>query len=448
MTDFAFEHDGPRPKFTNENRWILPHRWRMARAFEVSRTDTPRHALPPMARTNRSGNLSIGTSEGSLVEKINIPTSYEAIRYALTRDGEWARPDAEHGAIQPPVKTYWMRLSNEARYLNGVWGLCGGLRKASLFLLHPFLMDFFAKLGGSPNIDPIKITPTIDRLRKRAQLEASFDLRDEAERKTLANLIVKASNSLKRPMNYIRYNQIKDDWKLYRENYWVNNPLQGTPDPDTDWSRDEEESLDQCLVEMRSRQIIFQGHQWTCPKCHHKNWVDMSSLASSLSCEVCKRAESAPVNISWLFRPSEFLIESLRDHSVLSLVWVLSIMSNKMACNSLIFAEPSWFNFAPDAPSPNAEADLLAVVDGKAVVCEVKSSWTSLRSSHVADFVNLTKKLRPDVAILAVMDRGVGPVSELETAKSTLAAEGIKFEWWTLDKFDLEDEPEFRFYEE
>lgn len=75
MTDFAFEHDGPRPKFTNENRWILPHRWRMARAFEVSRTDTPRHALPPMARTNRSGNLSIGTSEGSLVEKINIPTS-------------------------------------------------------------------------------------------------------------------------------------------------------------------------------------------------------------------------------------------------------------------------------------------------------------------------------------------------------------------------------------
>jgi hypothetical protein len=381
------------------------------------------------------------------IEKISVPTSYEAIRHALVADGAWASEDAEHGEIQPPARAVWMELSNEARYLAGVLGMSGGLQRASQFFLHPFLLDVFARLGGTPNITPEKIVPTVNRLKKKAHLEAPFDLKSEGERQVLAGLIVKAANTLKRPLDFIKYDDLKTDWKAYRGRYWAANPQQGTPDPEIDWDGREEESLDDCLIEMRGRQMVFQGHRWTCRKCHHKNWVDLSALSAELSCEVCKKKEQTPVDIHWLFRPNQFLIESLRDHSALSLVRVLSALCERSR-RSFICAEPSWFGFDPEKRTPDAEGDLLAVVDGEAVLCEVKSSWASLRLSHIADFVSLAKRLRPDIALLAVMEKGAGPATELTAAREQLSAEGIKFEILTLDQYDLKDEPEFRFYEE
>ena len=180
---------------------------------------------------------------------------------------------------------------------------------------------------------------------------------------------------------------------------------------------------------------MFQGHQWTCRKCHHQNWVDLAALSSELSCEVCKRPRRAPVDIHWLFRPNEFLIESVRDHSVLSLVWLLSVLYERSR-RSLIFVEPMWFDFTHESDSPDAEADLLAISDGQAMLCEVKSSWHGLRPGHISHFVALAKRLRPDTALLAVMESGSGPADDLAAARAQLADKQIKFELLTPDTSD------------
>jgi hypothetical protein len=334
----------------------------------------------------------------------------------------------------------WTEPSNEARYVTGVLGMTGGLRRASQILLHPFLQDMFASLGGTPNIPLDRMTPTINRLRKRARTETSFDLSDERDKQALADLILKAARTLKRPMDFFSYAQLKESWKAYREKYWIENPQPDQPDDEVDWDEHEEQSLDSSLIEMRQRKMLFQGHRWTCRKCHHRNWVDLGALASQLLCEVCKRSEQTPVDIRWLFRPNEFLIESLRDHSVLSLVWALSNLCMRSR-RSLVFIEPTWFGYNQESIAPDAEADLIVILDGQAVLCEVKSSWHSLRLSHVSDFVALASRLRPDVALLAVMEVGAGPVTEIEAARAQLAAEGIKFELLTPGGQNLEYVP-------
>ena len=138
----------------------------------------------------------------------------------------------------------------------------------------------------------------------------------------------------------------KNSWKAYRTEYWAAHPKPSEPDADVDWDKHEEESLDACLIELRRRQMMFQGHRWTCRKCHHRNWVDFGALSSVLSCEVCKQSTQAPVNIQWLFRPNEFLIESLRDRSMLSLIWMLSALCWRSR-RSLIFVEPTRLGFTP-----------------------------------------------------------------------------------------------------
>ena len=168
---------------------------------------------------------------------------------------------------------------------------------------------------------------------------------------------------------------------------------------------------------------------------HHRNWVDLDLLSYELSCEVCKQPTQAPVNIHWLFRPNEFLIESLRDHSVLSLVWLLKVLCERSR-RSLIFVEPMWFGFTHESDSPDKEADLLAVSDGEAILCEVKSSWRGLRLGDISDFVALAKRLRPDTAVLAVMEAGAGPEVHLENARKQLDDEQIKFELLTPDTSD------------
>jgi hypothetical protein len=248
-------------------------------------------------------------------------------------------------------------------------------------------------------------------------------------------------------MDFVSYDDHKTSWKTYRAACWAVHPQQGDPATDVDWDRHEEESLDACLIELRRRQIMFQGHRWTCRKCHHRNWVDLATLASELSCQVCKQPAQAPVAIRWLFRPNEFLIESLRDHSVLSIVWALSALCERSK-RSLIFVEPMWFGFTRESSSPDAEADLLVIRDGQAMLCEVKSSWHGLRPSHIADFVALARRLRPDIALLAVMEAGPGPAADLGAARAQLAAERIELELLTLDACMQRDEPYLHFDDE
>jgi len=428
--DYIFEYDGPGPRFGDGNRWVLPRRWRMARAFQVKTAAAPTHGLPPSPRRSRNGALAVFHDVDHRVDTIAIPAAVAALAYALARDGHWATQAEEHGRIEPPSKVFWTNPSNESRYFAGVLGMAGGLVAASGFLLHPFLRATFARLGGTPALQPDKVTPTVTRLRKLARRMPAFDLRSEDEQKTLGTLIVKAAQTLKSPLNFVKYENLKTEWREHRAVYWAAHPMQGEADSSVDWDKLEEESLNETLIAMRRRQMLFQGHQWTCEDCHHRNWVDLSDLASEFTCEVCKTLVQAPVAIDWLFRPNEFLIESLRDHSALSLVWVLSVLRERSR-TSFIYAGPTWFGFSDDSDEPDAEADLLVLSDGRAILCEVKSSWHGLRLSDIHALVELAKRLRPNLALLAVMENGAGPQAALTVARAELEAVGIAFELLT-----------------
>jgi hypothetical protein len=436
--DFTLECDGaPEPRFGNKTVWALPKRWRMSRAFTgtlVGNAGPTGWALPGWR--GRTGTYSMCVSLARPVNAIDVPKSADAIRWALEVDG--ARPIAE---VYPASKVARMEPSNEARYLDGILGMTGGLAGARGFLLHPFLVDVFASLGGATNLPIEKVVPTANRLRRQARFEGTFDLKDERERFVLADLLLKAARSLKKPLDWIGYDRLTEAWKQHCEDYWARHPREIDPDDQEYWEDQQRAMLDGCLIAMRQRQIMFQGHEWTCPACHHRNWLDMSELALQIACKICKRTEPTPIDIKWRFRPNEFVIQALRDHSVLSLLWTLTALQARSRA-SFMFTGPSWFYpNAESGTSPDAEADLLVLIDGEAIVCEVKASWSVLRRKDVADLVKLAKRLRPDTAMLAVMEDRADMAQELEAARTELAGVGIDFEVLTLREFGLEDDP-------
>jgi hypothetical protein len=439
-TDYFLEYGSPRARGLVSNRWELPSRWRMAGGFKVSFVDQqPLTVFPPPRRRGRGGTLVIAQNAEHPVETIEVPTAETAIHYALAGDGAWARPDAEHGEIQPPSKVVWTEPSNEARYLEGVLGMTGGLDNAEDYLLHPFLKKMFAGLGGTPNLPAENVTPAVNLLQKQRGRSPTFDLRNEHEAMVLASLIVKAAKGLKAPVDDIAYGKLQEEWAAHRAAYWKRHPQPNVADPADRPDEWEQRSLDACLIGMRKRKMVFQGHLWPCRQCHHKNWIDMSALKPTLTCEVCGAMAEAPVDIRWRFRPNQFLIESLRDHSVLSLVWALSALRDQSR-SSFMYAPPTRFGYTQhDATS--AEGDLLVISDGHAILCEVKSSWQLLKSCEVHKFAALGLRLRPDRALLAVMEEGPEPVHAVEQARQELSAAGIQFDVMRPYPDDRHDSP-------
>ena len=148
---------------------------------------------------------------------------------------------------------------------------------------------------------------------------------------------------------------------------------------------------------------------------------------------------SLGIGVDWLFRPNEFLIDCLRDRSALSLVWVLHELARR-ARRSFFHAGPTKFFYtfeAADLKKPDAEADLLVVADGKAILCEGKSSWANLTRADIRKLVRLARRLRPDRALLAVMEEGSALEAEIAVARTEIEAFGIELEvlTWRPDRF-------------
>jgi hypothetical protein len=424
-----------------DNRWQLPRRWRMARAFEVQRVSDQAHALVPPARASRDGRLTAFVASAHPIATISAPTPRETIVHAMAVDGRHAAALREHGEIIPAAKAVWLRPGSQNRYLTGVLGMAGGLDAATRFLLHPFLRQEFAKLGGEPNPTAQQMQRTDARLLGQAGRQAPFTLGNAADRNALSKLVVRAAKELKHPNTAILYADLKDAWQAHRAAYWEANPQPHIPQEEqAEWDAREAASLDACLIALRKRQMLFQGHRWTCGRCSHRNWQDFGDLSVELTCAVCKQVRPAPVDIQWMFRPNEFLIECLRDHSTLSLIWLLHLLTER-ARHSFFYVGPTEFGFSPDREDNDAEGDLLVVADGKTTLCEVKSSWRDARPSEIDALADLALRLRPDTAILAVMENGDGPVAKIAEIRGRLIAANIRLEVITPQANGLLDDP-------
>lgn len=441
--DLSFEYERDKPRLAQDNVWMLPKRWRMADAFVAKfvTKGVAQNNPSPMHRTSRHGNLTVFAGFNRELESITVPGIGQAFRSAMCLDSATRRV----GPDDPPwplKKTAWMKASNESPHLTGILGMAGGLAGAKSLLLHPFLQDLFASLGGAPNLADVDVKATVNALAKRAKGRPVFDLQLEGEREALAALIVKAAQSIKAPRMYVSLDDLRDRWKAHRERYWAEHPLPKADieEDKVDWDGIEQRAIDDRLAEMRTRRMLFQGYPWSCGTCQRRNWTDFQALAPSLVCDVCRTEMELPVGIPWYFRPNEFLIESLRSRSVLSVVWLLSALCDR-ASSSFMYLGPTCFGYSPDSRNSDVEADLLAVVDGESILCEVKSAWRSLRAAHIEDFVHLAKRLRPDRAILAVMEKGNQLDEEMRTAETSLKAVSVQFELLTLENYSVEDDP-------
>ena len=252
----------------------------------------------------------------------------------------------------------------------------------------------------------------------------------------IAKLVLTEARAERAPKRYFRYNELAIAFETFRKAVGA-----AEERPPLDEATDEHEraSLDHSITYLCQQEILHQGHEWKCAQCYNNNWVAIADLAKTMTCEVCGRGQPAPVSDPWQFKPNAFVFEAIREHGTLPVIWCLSKLANDTRQSFYFIAGQELFISAEAAESgrPEAEIDILAVSDGRVVLCEVKSSAYDIDIEKLAA---LAFRIRPDRVILAVM----APASQLintrlELLKSKLDGSGIGAFSMTLQPNDFDD---------
>ena len=204
----------------------------------------------------------------------------------------------------------------------------------------------------------------------------------------IAGVVVAEARQIRFPNGYIRFDELTDDFETFRNAFWQKNQPGA---PRTEWDKDEKRSLAESVQYLCQREILYQGHQWRCPRCCNKNWVSIADLTQSMRCGVCSHVDPAPVTAPWHFKLDTFILEGLREHSMLSYVWCLDRLA-RFAQVSFFFLEPHelfYTSESADDRKADAEFDLLTVTKGIVRLCEIKSSKRDL---DIAKFAEVAKR--------------------------------------------------------
>jgi hypothetical protein len=204
-----------------------------------------------------------------------------------------------------------------------------------------------------------------------------------------------------------------------------------------EWQQQESLGFRERVQSLCRRGVLHQGYEHRCRKCLHRSWIAIDALRGEIICEVCRERQPAPVDRPWQFRLNEFLREGLRQHGVLPLVWALAKVRHMME-TGLFFEGPLDVYTEQrqvDERRPLTDIDLVCVMDGVVRMCEVKQSARQLYREEVEKFAELMKRLRPDVAVMAVMEPENAKIRGHFTSLSDqLADTGIRAELLTLDE--------------
>lgn len=407
MVDLSIQRTTDHCRYVNAvHTWVLPRRLRIDHAFKMERDAEERIGVQRFwVRPNRFGELATTLDSSVRSASVQVPDDFDALRSGLCSRYEWDAFEGYGDAVPHGRKRLrYISLSDKGRYLLGVTQLFDSLEEAFQVLFHSFWRDAIHLLGAAPinrNDELVQqLTRTVAK-RLGVPPNAGWVLSTTEQRQTVAREALKIAASIKGTQRYLPYGKLREKWAGLVEWYNTEHPVEeesAFEDTYGDWR------LAQSIQLLCGRSVLFQGREWRCHTCYNRNWVSIDTIGKTMQCEVCGTKEPAPVAGDWHFRLNPFLTDAYRQHGSEVALWVLWRLHER-ARRSLYYI-PSiklWIDKYPeDKVTPDAEVDLIVVVDGEVVMVEVTTSNT-LSDNEIDQLLIAAERIRPDKLMVGIL---------------------------------------------
>lgn len=444
MLDAIIERHMTHSRISNvPHIWMLPRRLRLDKLFKHDYQSRMENSELRTLRVNRNYIPSLPTKYDSENIVLSIPEDNAAFGGASTAQYEWEHfSDPQKETSFSRSRFYQYNISDKGRYLKGVLKHFDTLFNAENIILNKFWYEIFVSLGVSPKKPSEIATSRLKKYIKRflTHNKDSF-LEDDSQQARFAEFSLRTANNISKDRFFISWRELNEKWEKAHAAWLVKNPHLSQQDEDNDWYYNRhKQSLEDSTQYLCQKQILFQGQLWRCPECLNKNWVSIDNLKANLSCDICAYAIAAPISDDWKFFLNGFILQAMQQHGITATIWCLVQLNQK--ANSSFYYVPSIEFYehdeAKEPKSPVAEADIMAVVDGELFICEVKSSG---RDNDFSRFLKVIERLRPDVALIAIMDDDVNIPQKIRNSIGNKIPKGVKFEIMIFSSDDFDDTP-------
>lgn len=340
-------------RFSNvTDSWTLPKRRKIARAFTerlAKPTNDGRLALVPLIPNFPFGRQSV---KNPLTYEITLPSDDTFFRHLALAHFQFPADDLREANKKNGYLD--LAISNKGRNLRGVISLFDDLHTAYEILTNKYWRTILAKA------------------KQETKTPRTFTWNQ------LSSVLPNDRETIQRLTEQLRFDQ-RGKAKKY---------LQA--------------SLKDTLEHLVRLKVIFQVAHWRCTFCGHTNSRSFDKIKLENDCDVCATRYLSPIDIEWRYELSEFVHRSLQTHFGLPVLWTLGALQDRMGSGSFWYL-PEVDLFESDDSNDKNEIDILCMLAGEFVAVEVKQSATSfLNDSEALDkFVEVAKKLRPDVAMLS-----------------------------------------------
>jgi hypothetical protein len=431
--DLRIERAEDLSKYSNiKHTWRLSPRLRMTGAFLKGYQSSGISSPICMPRTSGDGFLTLFADQQSILPEFMVPSDSEAFRYALCALRDWW-PFISSKADLPSGPAFDMRPSDKGRYLTALLRIADGIHGAAGIFLSEFWAKQFNTLGATPKATEERIARVTGTLQKRL---SAGEIKTEDHWRRIASVVLAEARAERLPQRYLKFDRVANAFEEFRATKKARVVAQAESG---EIDRLERQSLVNSLTYLCQREILHQGHEWRCQRCFANNWVSIDDLKRSMTCEVCASSQPAPVSEPWRFKLNGFVLEAIREHGALPMIWCLSRLAGDAKESFFYLAAHELFytRKGVEAAKPDAEIDILAVADGRVSLCEVKSSNYAL---DIPKLAALAHRVRPDEVILAVMEpRSKALSDKLTQLRKSLVGTDISAHLMCLKSGDLDD---------
>lgn len=404
--------------------WKFPRRLRTEQAIGFENYQAGGQlVLPPNPRPTEKGDLAIWDGLAWTRPTLQLPSDFLAFARPLihfTYGSPEDKISIDTGAHRGHFSS--IKISDKGRDLLGVFQLFRNLPEALSFLTDPFWLKVIGLLspeepGESKNSIKILASDINEIVKKKRKQERDY----EGLAKRALQL---AGRSFAAQSQHLKSANFETLLVLAKEIH------------ERDRSKIEIR-LEKSVKYLRDRGFLWQGHLWRCNFCQHYNWVALERLMPISECEICRKPKSSPVSRSLDFRLNPFVHHAFASTSAQGpVIWCLNELS-KRAHSSFAWA-PAIDPYRPGNSEPEPDVDIVAAVDGKVYLVEVKKSFAGVNEGVLAQLERLATELRPDVAMLAVMaeenENAKISRNRFNMCRNTLGEKDVRFELLTTDK--------------
>lgn len=418
--------------------WLLPRRLRLASQFIArgSVQDTPTGEWRLVPRVNRRRTLSVAVSGRGRHPSLTVPRPERAIAAAIrsggTRSEHACTVRRDAGSGRPWSGFAEVMFSDKGQHLRGAARLFRGYDGLIGTLADGVWHDVLGQLGGDADRATNAATERLlASLRKLPQLRTLPATLDDRALRTVAERALRFARDIPDAARDLPLSAIETIRNALRPGVRAESPHL-TPEEAEEWERMERAWFLEELARLSERKVFAQGIPWRCEVCLHRNWAGVERVGRTWTCDACSSSRPATVDGEWSFRANGYLTRAMREHGLGAVVWCLSALSDRARQSFYFLPSVRVTESGGDGSDARSrELDLICVADGRALLCEVKSS-ARVGEADLRKLAEAANLIRPDTCVLAVKASGQRESSGLLGKLQALLDPGIEAEVLTL----------------